>query len=60
MQVVVNYDNLIQILENYIKSFNDCTCCPMQFKCEEEPDRYKHIDIYDCSRYIRDYFLQVD
>ncbi len=58
MEIVVNYDNLISILENYVESFNDCSCCPCYSQCMQDNEFFGSIGLYDCSRIIRDKFLQ--
>lgn len=58
MEIAVNYNNLISVLENYVKGFNDCACCPCYHQCMENNASFGSIELYDCSRIIRDKFLQ--
>lgn len=58
MVVAVNHDSLLRVLEEYVEGFNDCACCPCYHWCEKHNKFFGDIELYDCSRLIRDHFLE--
>lgn len=53
----VNEDKLDYLLEQLVSGFNDCTCCPLTFRCREE-GRDGGIDSVECAKKLRSWLSE--
>ncbi len=53
MYIEVNAERLIECLESWVETFNDCACCPMYSECLD--DDIQGIDIIDCAEKIKNW-----
>ena len=54
MNIEVNSEHLIECIESWVETFDDCACCPLMFDCQEDED-IRGIDCIECSEKIIDW-----
>ena len=54
MNIEVKSEHLIECIESWIETFDDCACCPLMFDCQEDED-IRGVDCIECSEKIIDW-----
>ena len=54
MNIEVNSEHLIECIESWVETFDDCACCPLMFDCQEDED-IRGVDCIECSEKIIDW-----
>ena len=54
MNIEVNTEHLTECIESWVETFDDCSCCPLMFDCQEDED-IRGIDCIECSEKIIDW-----
>ena len=50
-------EKLKYCIEQWVETFDDCACCPLMFKCQEDED-IRGIDCIECSEKIIDWLKE--
>lgn len=50
-------EKLKYCIESWVETFDDCACCPLMFKCQEDED-IRGIDCIECGEKIIDWLKE--
>lgn len=50
----VNENRLDTILQDFVETFDDCACCPMYFKCQDD-ENIRGIDCIECAERLKEW-----